>query len=342
MSSGEGFRAMAAHQAARQAARQAVQQSAVRRRVLTVLTAAIMISALVQGWSVAATAHASKGRLAVTAVTDSGSSLGAPVQDRPFDVVVQVQDQKGSPLEVRKATTLVIDEVAGDGRLDGVKTVVVPRGRSTATFTDLTYSPFGNGVELRVRAVSGDPLTATTVTFDVALSAVSRGANPRVATSLSDPACPAPTAEVPTCGYLELPNGARGPVTLALNSCEGVPTTTTSACRQNADGTTGLVVLALADLKDDTDQPLYGPTQPATLVVACDKVLCGKAGVTKIPLLVDLTNTGPLHEAPPCPGKGRLGPGQQACVDYVQSRRDNAGDLYTYLLFDYDARASHP
>jgi hypothetical protein len=319
------------------AAQQAVQQSAVRRRVLAVLSAAVLVAALVQGWSVPAGAHASKGRLAVTGVTDSGSSLGAPVQDRPFDVVVQVQDEKGSPLAVRKATTLVIDKVAGDGSLDGVKTVVVPKGRSTATLTDLTYSPFGNGVELRVRAVSGDPLTATTVTFDVALSAISRGANPRVATSLSDPACPAPTAEVPTCGYLELPNGAQGPVTLALNSCEGV-----ADCRQGPDGTTGLVVLALADLKDDTDQPLYGPTQPATLVVACDKVLCGRTGVTKIPLLVDLTNTGPLEEAPPCPRKGRLGPGQQACVDYVQSRRDRAGDLYTYLLFDYDARASHP
>lgn len=307
------------------------------RRVLSVLCAAILVAALAQGWSAPAGAHSSKGALAVTAVTDSGSSLGAPVQGRPFDVVVQVQDQKGEQLEVRKATTLVIDLIAGDGRLDGVKTVVVPQGRSTATFTDLTYSPFGNGVRLRIRAVSGDPLTATTVTFDVALSAVSRGADPRVATSLSDPACQAPTAEVPTCGYLELPNGARGPVTLALNSCEGV-----ADCRQAPDGTTGLVVLALADLKDDLDRPLYGPAQPATLVVACDKVLCDRGGVTKFPLLVDLTNTGPLEEAPPCPKKGRLGPGQQACVDYVQSHRDRAGDLHTYLLFEYDARASHP
>jgi hypothetical protein len=308
-----------------------------RRHVLTVLSAAILVAALVQGWSVPAGAHTPKGRLAVTAVVDSGSSLGAPVQDRPFDVVVEVQDKAGSPLEVRKATTLVIDRVAGDGRLHGVKTVVVPKGRSSATFADLTFSPFGNGVELRVRAVAGDVLTPTTVTVDVALSAVSRAASPRVATSLSDPACPAPTPEVPTCGFLELSNGASGPVTLALNSCDGV-----ADCREATDGTTALIVLALADLKDDRDQPLYGRTQPATLVVSCDKVLCGRGGVPKLSLLVDLTNSGPLELAPPCPKKGRLGPGQQACVDFVQSRRDRAGDLYTYLLFEYDARASHP
>jgi hypothetical protein len=307
-----------------------------RRRVFTVLSAAVLVAALVPGWSVPAGAHGPKGRLAVTAVVDTGSSLGAPVQDRPFDVVVQVQDEAGAPLELRKATTLVIDQVAGAGRLDGVKSVVVAKGRSSATFTDLTYSPFANGVRLRVRAVSGDSLTATTVTFDVALSAVSRAASPGVATDLSDPACPAPTAEVPTCGYLELSKGASGPITLALNSCEGV-----ADCREAQDGTAALIVLALADLKD-AGEPLYGPTRPATLVVACDKVLCGRGGVTKFPLLVDLTNTGPLEEAPPCPKKGRLGPGQQACVDYVQSHRDRAGDLYTYLLFAHDARASHP
>ena len=307
-----------------------------RRRVLTVLSAAILVAALVPGWSVPAGAHSPKGRLAVTAVIDSGSSLGAPVQDRPFDVVVHVQDEKGAPLEVRRATTLVIDQFAGAGRLDGVKTVVVPKGRSSATFTDLTYSPFANGVRLRVRAVSGGWLAPTTANLDMALSAVNRAASPRVATDLSDPACPAPSAEVPTCGYLELPSGASGPVTLALNSCEGV-----ADCREAGDGTAALIVLALADLKD-AGEPLYGPTQPATLVVACDKVLCGRGGVTKFPLLVDLTNTGPLEEAPPCPRKGRLGPGQQACVDYVQSHRDQAGDLYTYLLFAHDARASHP
>jgi hypothetical protein len=43
---------------------------------------------------------------------------------------------------------------------------------------------------------------------------------------------------------------------------------------------------------------------PATLVVACDKVLCDGNGVPKISLLFDLTNTSPLaEETPALPGK---------------------------------------
>ena len=30
------------------------------------------------------------------------------------------------------------------------------------------------------------------------------------------------------------------------------------------------------------------------------------------------------------------------CVDYRQSKRDNAGDLHLYLLFTQDARGSMP
>ena len=61
---------------------------------------------------------------------------------------------------------------------------------------------------------------------------------------------------------------------------------------------------------------------------------------TKIKVLYTLNNTGPLTKvAPPCPEKGVLGEGQEACVDYKSSKRRD-GDLYLPVLFNVDARFS--
>ena len=306
------------------------------RRFVAVVSAVVLTAVLaVAGASAPADAAAIKGFLAVGAVTDTGSGLGAPVQDRPFDVVVEVLDADGQPTTVSKATMIVLEQVAGPGELAGSTTAVIPRNGSGATITGATYTQFANGVVLRVRAATGVELAPTEFTVDVALTAVGRAAAPGVPLELSDPACAVPTPEIPTCGYLLLPNGASGNVTLSLGSCDGIVD-----CRA-AGETSALVVLGVADLKGLLGDPLYSKQTPATLIVACDKMLCSQAGVPKLPLLVDLTNTGPLTEAPPCPAKGVLGENQQACVDYVQSTRSD-GDLYSYLLFEHDARASHP
>jgi hypothetical protein len=306
------------------------------RRSVAVIGAVVLTAVVaVAGASAPAGAAAVKGFLEVVAVTDTGSGLGAPVQDRPFDVAVEVLDASGQPTTVSRATTIVLEQVAGPGQLAGSISAVIPRNGSGATISGATYAPFANGVELLVRAVSGVDLASAELTVDVALTAVGRVAAPRVPLELSDPGCAVPTAEVPTCGYLLLPNGARGNVTLSLGSCDGI-----ADCR-TVGAMSALVVLGVADLKDLLGDPLYDKQAPATLVVACDKVLCGQQGVPMLPLLVDLTNTGPLTEAPPCPTKGVIGADQQACVDQVQSTRHD-GDLYTYLLFDHDARASHP
>ena len=312
------------------------------RRFIAVLAAVLLTAALgLAGILVPAAATGFKGFLAVVSVTDTGSGLAAPVQDRPFDVVVRVVDSSGKPKTVSKATTIVLEEVAGPGALGGTTTAVIPRNGSGATISGATYAPFANDVVLRVRAKSGVSLAPAKVTVDVALTAVGRRATPEVPFKLSDPACPTPTPQIPTCGYLLLPNGARGNVTLSLGSCEGIPTLPPRQSCRTAGSTEALVVMGVADLKDRRGNPLYGKKAPATMVVACDKVLCGSHGVPKLSLLVDLTNTGPLKEAPPCPKKGVLGRDQQACVDFVQSHRHH-GDLYTYLLFDVDPRASHP
>ena len=304
------------------------------RRSLAVLIAALLAGVLVAaGISVPANA-APKGSLEIVSVTDTASELGAPVENRPFNVAVRVLDNAGQPMTVNQATTIVLEEVSGPGVLGGTTTAVIPRNGSGATIVGATYSQFANGVVLRVRAASGVDLAPDEVTVEVALTAVGTAAAPRRSLNLTDPNCAAPTAEVPTCGQFLLPNGASGHVTLSVGSCDGL-----GPCRTEA-----LVVTAIANLKDAAGNPLYSNLQPATLVVACDKNLCQETanGVPRIPLIYTLDNTGDLDKtAPPCPGKGILGDGQEACVDYVQSRRSQ-GDLYLYLLFNIDARSSFP
>jgi len=305
------------------------------RRSLAVLSAALLAAAWAIGISVPANAAPTKGSLDIVSVTDTASGLGAPVQDRPFDVAIRVLDTSGQPTTVNQATTIVLEEVSGPGVLAGTTTAVIPRNGSGATISGATYSQFANGVVLRVRASSGVNLESDTVTVEVALKAVGANASPGRSLNLTDSSCAAPTADVPTCGQFLLPNGASGHVTLSLNSCDGL-----GNCK-TAGGLEALVVTFIANLKGSDGNPLYSNNSPATVVVACDKDLCREAanGVPKLPLFFTLNNTGPVEEkADPCPAKGVVGEGQDACVDYVSSSRKQ-GDLYLHLLFNIDGRA---
>ena len=320
------------------------------RRSLAVLSAALLTAAWVVGTSTPASAAPIKGFLEIVSITDTGSptnpgsGLGGPVQDRPFSVVVRVLDAAGQPTTVNQATTVVLEEVDGPGVLEGTTTAEIPRNGSTATVSGATYTQFANGVVLRVRAVSGvqlglDPET-NPATVEVALKAVGAEAQPRSALTLTDPDCAAPTPEVPTCGQLILPNGASGRVIMSVGSCEGLVNVPgpnpVNECLSN-ENTEGLVVTTIANLKDEQGNPLYEDTH-ATVILACDKVLCGQSGVPKLPVFYTLENTGQLDtEAPECSAKGVLAEGEDACVDYVSSMRSQ-GDLYLVVLFRVDAR----
>ena len=306
------------------------------RRSLAVLSAALLAVGCAVGISIPASAAPTKGSLDIVSITDTASGLGAPVQDRPFNVVVRVLDTGGQPTTVNQATTIVLEEVSGPGVLGGTTTAVIPRNGSGATISGATYSQFANGVVLRVRVASGVNLAPDQVTVEVALKAVGANAAPGRTLSVTDSSCAAPTAEVPTCGQFLLPNGGSGHVTLSINSCDGL-----GNCK-TAGGLRALVVTGIANLKDANGNPLYSKSSPATLVVACDKDLCRETanGVPKLPLIYTLNNTGPLDKtAGPCPAKGVVGEGQEACVDYVSSSR-NKGDLYLHLLFVADMRGS--
>jgi hypothetical protein len=272
-------------------------------------------------------------------IRDQDSGLPWPVQDRKFDVVVQVVDDDGKPVNVAKATKIKLKEVSGPGELGGNTTAVIQAGFSSITIFGATYSQFANGVVLKVKVVYGDDLAPGKITVEVALTAVGANAKPGERLTLNDPNCAAPTSDVPTCGFLRLKKGADGLVTLSVGSCDGLAERF-DGCHE-VGNTEALVITAIASLKDADGDPLYSRKHPAKVILACDKALCPKnKDVTKFKVLFTLNNTGPLKKvAPPCPKKGVIGKDQKACVDYEQSFRRN-GDLYLPFLFARDVRGS--
>ena len=235
---------------------------------------------------------------------------------------------------MNKATRIVLEEVSGPGVLGGTTTAEIQRNGSGTTISGATYSQFANGIELRVRATSGVQLDPDQVTVDVALTAVSDNTERGQTLDLDDPGCGAgggvPTSGEPTCGHL-LTNGADGLVIMSVGSCDGL-----ASCLSAAN-TTALVVTVIADIEHSNSDT--GPY--STMILGCDKVLCGGSGVPKIEVKYTFDNTGDLTQtAPDCPAKGVIGAEQDICVDYVQSNR-SAGDLFTYVLFKHDLRFSH-
>ncbi|GAA2162797.1 hypothetical protein [Pedococcus bigeumensis] len=309
-----------------------------RQRPLPVLAVVAMLwaAALLLVAPSASLAGPVKGTLAVISVGDQGTGLVGAVAGRPFDVVVEARDPLGAPLVPNQDTKIRLSLVTGSGTLAGVLVGTIPKTSSRGTISGATYSAFGNGVELGVTVVSGTALSGTTTTVNVAATAVRAQATPRSSLDVTDPGCPAPSPSSPVCGFLRLPNGGNGTVLMSVGSCD-----TILSCRTKS-GTTARLVTAEVSLKDENGAPLYTPSAPATLVLACDKTLCGQGGVSSFPITIDLTNTGAFTQVPDCPSKGVLGAGQSACRDTVQSTRDNAGDLYSVILFTYDIRGSYP
>jgi hypothetical protein len=280
--------------------------------------------------------------LQIVLIKDRRSGLPWPVQDRKFDVVVQVVDDDGEPTEVDEPTKIKLKEVSGPGELGGNTTAVIQKNFSSTTIKGATYSKFANGVVLKVKVVYGEDLAPDKITVEVALTAVGANAEPGEKLKLTDPDCAAPTSKVPTCGILLLKKGADGHVTLSVGSCDGLVKVNDRLreCGER-DDVEALVVTAIASLRDSDGDPLYSRKHPAKVILACDKALCPKTDdVTKFKVLFTLNNTGPLKKvAPPCPKEGVIGKDQKACVDYEQSfRRD--GDLFLPFLFNVDGRMS--
>jgi hypothetical protein len=317
------------------------------RRSLAVLIAALLAGVFaVVGTSVPAGAAPVKGYLRIVSITDNLEPLVGVgdrpfdiVKDRPFTVVVEVRDAPQDPdadpegqlTTVTRETEVLLEKVSGPGSLTGTTKAKILRDGSTAEIIGAKYTEYANGVKLRVVAGKGvdlEPSQAFTV--NVALTAVSEDVEDGQALDLQDSNCPAPTSAKPTCGRLLLPAAAAGHVVMSVGSCDGL------GC--DDDGPKALVVTAI--FNGD-----YSGVSPATIILACDKVVCGQSGSgAGLPLTVIYTfenDAGLKSTAPACAAKGLLGPGEPICVDYVSSSR-NQGDLYTHVLLGHDVRLSHP
>jgi hypothetical protein len=310
------------------------------RRSLAVLSAVLLATAWVVGISTPASAAAPRaldiGLPTTSTETDTCPSANscAILVRQDFEVPVRVVDRNGEPATVSKDTTIVLEKISsGEGSLEGEVSEVILRNGSEATFT-VSYTESGNPT-LRARVTSGVELRPDQITVPIAKSAVRGDPAPDGTLDLDDPGCGdgsgVPNSEEPTCGHL-LTEGADGAVVMSVGSCEGLGPSNTNPCRTGG-GTTALVVTLFAELQHSQDDP------HSTMILACDKDLCGQTGVPKLPVFFTLENTGPLNDDPAleCRRKGVLNAGQKACVDYVSSMRSD-GDLYLLVLFNLDAR----
>jgi hypothetical protein len=156
--------------------------------------------------------------------------------------------------------------------------------------------------------------------------------------------CTEATVADPVCGIVTFPFGTElGQVVLSTGKC-GAANDAYAPCLKG----TGVVLQVLAGM----DGLGYGPSSPATLLVKCDKSLCGSGGIQKSSLNFSLDGNGNLQDVRACPAKGTLPvalvqpdppvtpPLYDPCIDYVQSQRDGSGDTLLYFLFDRDARVS--
>jgi hypothetical protein len=311
------------------------------RRTVTALSVVVLAAAWAVGLSTPASAAAARALEIVSVTTTDPNSPLCPnpdmcaiVQGEPFTVQVRVVDRNGELAKVSKDTTIVLEKISGEGTLvPDPSQAFIQRNGSETEFTGLRYTPSANPT-LRVRTTSGVQLTSDQITVHIAHSAV-RGNPTQGQLDLDDPNCGdgngVPNSEQPTCGHL-LTTGADGPVVMSVGSCDGLGTNNSNPCR-TAGGNTALLVTLFADLQHSQDDP------HSTMILACDKVLCGQTGVPKLPVFFTLENTGPLNDepAPECTRKGVLNAGGKACVDYVSSMRSD-GDLYLVVLFNLDAR----
>lgn len=254
-----------------------------------------------------------------------------------FSIEVSFFDAEGAPASFNKDTTLSIDTNTGTQNRPSATTGTAPGGATSATLTTSLPMP-ANQVEVMVGVPNAKgPHAVTPGTsspdqrFDVLRDLEFHASAPGTpfATGIGgDAGCTEATAADPVCGVALLPNGAQSDqVLLSLGLCD----TTYAGCRSSS----GSVVQALADLTG-----LYTKTAPAAILVRCDKSLCGQGPLQATELSYSLLGNAAMTTAPACPGKNTIGETQEACVDYVQSNRDNAGDSLLYLLFTEDVRTS--
>jgi hypothetical protein len=322
-----------------------------RRRPLLVLAVAACMAAglsgpLVSGATAAPAPTATKiDRVELTAVAVPQSAPGKPsalvAAGTSFSIKVTFSDgTQDLPASYSKDTTVtfsVADSADFPGSpeqsasLGSKKTLVVPAGQASGSAAGFTLTA-DNRVRLQAKVTAGSKEAKA---FDVAFSAdidvVSSVSKLVDGTadflSTADQATPcSPTKQAPYCADLLLPNLSVDGARMSYGLCDDFYCGTSRRPLLQ-------VLVGLAGLYPD-------PANPATVVYRCDKTVCGNVGVTQIPVRVTLSSTDTIAVAPSCTAKGEVNAGADYCVDYKQSTKDNAGDVYIFVLFLKDARVT--
>jgi hypothetical protein len=240
-------------------------------------------------------------------------------------------------------------------------TGIAPAGEPSADITT-SFKDAVNEVSLSVTVSKGPSKGLTTdqpsqvfdVLTDVQVKTARSGSAFTDGIGGEDGLCGTASKELPVCGILVLPHGATcvgvdcttASIVLSTGLCDTATATIPPApayapCRPSPKGVgPGSVIQVLFN-----DGGAYSKTDPATLIIKCDKSLCGGGAIQDVPLNFSLFGNDPLGSVPECPAKGVVGTNadgtdQKACIDYVQSKRDGAGDTHLYLLFPHDMRGS--
>ena len=207
--------------------------------------------------------------------------------------------------------------------------VTFPRDVEFAVFEGITYDKVESGISMLASAGKGQKVVTSTKpsnVFDIQYDLVLQDKTTQNVTLGAD-TCTVSSQVL--CAVVLLPNGVPSRAALATGAC----TTYYADCTR----TDGRIISFMADLVGT-----YGPTNPVTIVLRCDKSYCKGGGVSSYAVLArpnwkELT----FSEAPACQVKGQVPDAPPYyCVDYVQSHRDNAGDLILYWLVARDPRGT--
>ena len=312
------------------------------RRLLVLLVVGALTATLggVQTQGASATTPAAPVEIRLEAITSAVvAPAGTPpaavpsvlaVANQVLTVSVSFWDASGQAASFAEDTPITV--TSDRGAVTSIDTVA----RQDLVTADLEISvpDPANRIRLSVAFTGGTTTYSDAATdlqlFDVLSQLRLEDSQPGVAFEQGiggEDGCARVTAQDPVCGVVILPTGAASSqVLLSLGSCD-------DSAYSGCGDARGSVVQTLAALDG------YSSTSPATIIIKCDKSLCGGGAIHKQVLSYTLGGNTALTQAVACPGKGRTG-AEPACVDYVQSKRDGSGDTHLYLLFTADARVS--
>lgn len=313
------------------------------RRLRLLLLALVTVAPMALGWAGSATAAdlPTPTSIRVETFTDP-AVLDAKLGDVPAASVPTVLAGPGDSFQVRVSLLAGAEDAAyrsdqvvnlqadGPGVLTATPPLSMPASATSAVFT-VAYSAASPDVRVTASIGRGSKaLSATGASFRVETTLRFLGgqdAGLKDGTEGSDGAgCAVVDRANPVCARILLPSGATGGVALSIGDCP-----TTDACRRG-----GSVTQLIADL----DQSVYSRTNPARMILICDKSLCGQGGVQGIVPLWSQDASGAMAPVEACTSKNVIDEALDYCADYVSSKRDGAGDTFVHVLFFKDVRGS--